>query len=499
MNTNRDSSAYLQKLIGKAVYVDKNNTAAAYKEGRLAVNRPQTYDYSMRSPYNTTTAFQPTPPMYPWGYAPTTTVPDAPTVLSVTPGNKELLVTLAPPANDGGAPIIGYTINVYIGPEDILKSVTFDSSDTAVTITDLSDGTMYAVTAIAINSVGNSVQSALSEIVTLPTVPDAPINVQATAGNTEATITFTAPTNNGGSPILYYKVTSSPGNITISGESSPITVTGLTNGTQYTFTVVAVNLIGESTGAISNAVTPASSAPTPGSDIIYTNQLLIKLDAANVASYSGTGSTWNDIDGTGVYNATLLNSPTYSQEASGVLVFNGVNQYATIADNSALRAAINGVKTAQIWVNIIGTTGGIISKQYSQQGGYDGFSLTLTSNNRLVLNMNGSTVNGNYATPSNNVYTTSQWHLITVIVKFKGGASNPSKIYVDGTEVLSVANGEAGVNNTSPLELATGFLGDGNECNCKIGAFYYYNRDFTLQEIKDNYNATCYKYGLSTI
>lgn len=88
------------------------------------------------------------------------------------------------------------------------------------------------------------------------TVPDAPTNVVATAGNTQVSVSFNIPSD-GGSPITGYTVTSSPGNITASGVSSPIVVTGLTNGTAYTFTVTATNEVGTSSASVaSNSVTP---------------------------------------------------------------------------------------------------------------------------------------------------------------------------------------------------------------------------------------------------
>ncbi|WP_219835403.1 S-layer homology domain-containing protein [Paenibacillus sp. R14(2021)] len=100
-------------------------------------------------------------------------------------------------------------------------------------------------------------------VLTVHTAPSAPTNLVATAGNGQATLTFTAPSNNGGSAITGYKVTSTPGNITVQGTASPITVTGLTNGTAYTFTVKAINSVGSSAAsASSNAVTP--SAPNSG-------------------------------------------------------------------------------------------------------------------------------------------------------------------------------------------------------------------------------------------
>jgi large repetitive protein len=88
-------------------------------------------------------------------------------------------------------------------------------------------------------------------------LPGAPTIGTATAGNGEASVVFTAPANPGYPTTLTYEVTSSPGSITASGSASPITVTGLTNGTEYTFTVTATNDTGTGpASAESNAVTP---------------------------------------------------------------------------------------------------------------------------------------------------------------------------------------------------------------------------------------------------
>ena len=93
------------------------------------------------------------------------------------------------------------------------------------------------------------------------TIPGAPTSVTAVAGSTQATVSFTAPVSNGGSAITGYTVTSTPGSITRTGASSPIIVTGLTNGTSYTFTVVATNVMGNSLASVaSSAVTPVVSS-----------------------------------------------------------------------------------------------------------------------------------------------------------------------------------------------------------------------------------------------
>lgn len=91
----------------------------------------------------------------------------------------------------------------------------------------------------------------------LPTVPGAPLIGTATAGDARASVSFSAPASDGGSAILGYTVTSSPGGKTATGTSSPIIVTGLKNGTAYKFTVTARNAVGTGApSAASNTVTP---------------------------------------------------------------------------------------------------------------------------------------------------------------------------------------------------------------------------------------------------
>lgn len=87
--------------------------------------------------------------------------------------------------------------------------------------------------------------------------PNAPTIGTATAGSGSASVTFTAPANMGGGAITGFTVVSTPDGITGTGASSPITVSGLTGGTAYTFKVFATNAFGPSPlSAASNSVTP---------------------------------------------------------------------------------------------------------------------------------------------------------------------------------------------------------------------------------------------------
>jgi len=88
--------------------------------------------------------------------------------------------------------------------------------------------------------------------------PTPPTIGTATAGNAQATVTFTASTYRGKSGTVTYRVTSNPGSITATGAGTPIVVTGLTNGTSYTFTVRA-----ETPSGVNSDSSAATSAVTP--------------------------------------------------------------------------------------------------------------------------------------------------------------------------------------------------------------------------------------------
>jgi Fibronectin type III domain len=185
------------------------------------------------------------------------TVADAPTGVVAAAGDSQASVQWTAPASDGGSPIIDYTVTSDPGA----LTATSVGPATSATVLGLTDGTAYTFTVVATNGVGDSASSEPSNQVTpaAPTVPDAPTAVAATAGNTQANVSWTAPASNG-SPILSYTVTSNPAGGTAStlGATSTI-VTGLMNGTAYTFTVVATNAIGPSNSSLpSNSVTPTA-------------------------------------------------------------------------------------------------------------------------------------------------------------------------------------------------------------------------------------------------
>jgi uncharacterized protein (TIGR02145 family) len=186
------------------------------------------------------------------------TVPGAPTGVVATAGNSSASVAFVAPVSNGGSAITGYTVTSNPG------NFTASGATSPINVTGLTNGSAYTFTVIATTAVGNSVASAASTAVTPGTVPSAPTGAVATAGNTSASVAFVAPASNGGITITGYTVTSNPGGVTATGATSPINITGLTNGISYTFTVVATNSMGNSiASAASTAVTPnACLSPT---------------------------------------------------------------------------------------------------------------------------------------------------------------------------------------------------------------------------------------------
>ena len=107
-----------------------------------------------------------------------------------------------------------------------------------------------------VNSVNNGFPTFLWRV---DVISDAPASVIAVAGNTQVSVMFTPPVYDGGTPILDYTVTPYIGAVagtSVTTKVSPVVITGLANGTTYTFKVTARNLLGTSASTTSNAVIP---------------------------------------------------------------------------------------------------------------------------------------------------------------------------------------------------------------------------------------------------
>ena len=218
---------------------------------------------------------------------PAAIAPGPPSSVTAKAGNTQAIVSFSPPTNDGGSTITKYTVTSTPGNK------TTTGSSSPITVTGLTNGTEYTFSVVASNTAGPGPSASIK--VTPCTLPAAPTNVTASAGIAQATVTFTAPASNGGSAITGYTITSTPGGKTAELKSplaSPLTstVTGLTNGTAYTFTVKALNAVGA--GVASAASNSVTTATVPGKPNIGTaTRKDSKIEVAFTAPASNGGST----------------------------------------------------------------------------------------------------------------------------------------------------------------------------------------------------------------
>jgi hypothetical protein len=187
------------------------------------------------------------------------TVPGAPSGLGAIPGNGRVTLSWIAPSNNGGAVIDYY--QVYVN--GIVVSDHF--STTSTTITGLINDQQYSFTIAAHNSVGAGAQSMAIAAMpsTVTTVPGVPTGLTASPGNGQVTLSWAAPTSNGGVVIDYYVVYQDGIEITHPVAAS-VTINGLTNGHSYDFTVAAHNWVGTGVHSLVVTVTPISGAVLPG-------------------------------------------------------------------------------------------------------------------------------------------------------------------------------------------------------------------------------------------
>jgi hypothetical protein len=189
-----------------------------------------------------------------------TSVPSAPTGVAGTPGNSAVLVTWVAPPN-GGSPITGYTVTSAPG------GFTCSAATTAgCVVSGLTNGLSYTFSVTATNAIGTGPASSDSAGIVPLNVPGRATAVGGVPGNASVIVSWTAPSDLGGGTFSGYTVTAAPGGATCTSPlTTSCTVSGLSNGSTYRFTVVATNSIGAGLASDPSAqITPrrAPDAPT---------------------------------------------------------------------------------------------------------------------------------------------------------------------------------------------------------------------------------------------
>ena len=228
--------------------------------------------------------------------------PSAPTIVSAAAGNQSIVLTIID-GNTNGSAITQYSYSLNSG-----AYTNFASTSKPLVVSGLTNGDTYSVSIKATTAIGTSVASNVVSAVPVRN-PDAPAITGVTPGDKFASIRFTSGSLQGGSLIGYmYSLNNSTDMQWASGTSSPLKITGLTNGTSYTFTLYTVSSVGTSVAStVSAAYVPFSvpSYPTVSSIVSSDQQITV-----TIADGSANGS------------------PIISRKYS----FDGVN-YSTVVDN----------------------------------------------------------------------------------------------------------------------------------------------------------------------
>src|SRR5262249_52821170 len=220
------------------------------------------------------------------GNATPATAPGAPNLTGAAPGTNSVSLAWSAPSSNGGSAITNYKVyrSTASGTETLLTTL---GNVTSFTDTGLAAGVTYYYQVTAVNAPGESARS--NEMSAPPTAaataPGAPPPTGATRGNTTASLAWTAPTSNGGSPITGYRVYRSTSSgtetlLTTLGNVTSFTDTGRTNGVIYFYKVSAVNAVGE--GILSNELS-ATPATIPGAPTL----------TSATAGNGTVGLTWN--------------------------------------------------------------------------------------------------------------------------------------------------------------------------------------------------------------
>jgi hypothetical protein len=221
---------------------------------------------------------------------------------------------------------------------------------------------------------------------------------------------------------------------------------------------------------------------------IVRDGLVLNLDAAKKESYSGYGITWSDISGVG-NNGTLTNSPIYSSNNGGVIVFDGVNDFCinTLSTGFTQKMTVItiGKSPNSTWGNYAGLGSARVNNGYIIHNNPGFNSVTF-----YVINSSGSYTDIGSVTPVN-IQNFNFYALTT-------NGSNSHKRYLNGTIVgtstTSVTRTDAVSSQNNWLASDSGVSGRYNDI--VIGTHLVYNRELSEQEISQIYNAYKSRFGM---
>ena len=183
--------------------------------------------------------------------------PSAPGGVGAAPIAGGATVTWTVPPSDGGSGIVQYVAEASPGGAYCAAPPAASSCD----ITGLPSGQTFTFVVYADNALGRGIPSTPTAPLTTPVPPGPSLQVKAQVQKGRGYVTWLPPTQTGGLPVTRYVATSSPDGLTCETTELECEVRGLSNGTTYTFEVVAFNAVGA--GVTSAPSTPAQLLAVP--------------------------------------------------------------------------------------------------------------------------------------------------------------------------------------------------------------------------------------------
>jgi hypothetical protein len=235
-----------------------------------------------------------------------------------------------------------------------------------------------------------------------------------------------------------------------------------------------------------------TSTPTPSTTpaVPVTSNLVLYYDPSNSSSYSGTGTTVNDLSGNGL-SGTMSNvsftDPYFS--------YNGSSSEISVPDNALLEPG-SGDWSIEFWVNysvLAGSSRILIAKTDGGLSAEWGYGLRTAANGNTFMEIGNGTTS---LQSSLTALTTNTWYQVVGV--WTNVSSNSLSLYINGNLIGSISHSFTSIKNTtSPLYLGSFNGGQFSQwLNGRMGVVRIYDKSLTSSEILQNYNADKSKYGL---
>jgi hypothetical protein len=209
---------------------------------------------------------------------------------------------------------------------------------------------------------------------------------------------------------------------------------------------------------------------------IISNGLVLRMDAGNIQSYPGTGTSVTDLST--LNTASTMVGPTFVSSNLGAWVFDGVNDYIR---TPTLTGVSTGNFTIEAWIFPTTITGDFRIISCNQT--LDNFQLIVTPTAGLQLYM------GSLAASASAVFATNTWYHVAAT---RSGSS--VVLYVNAASVATGTNSTT--VNTTYLDIGYRTSNNNHPFNGRISVYGLYNRTLSITEISQNFNSLRSRYGV---